>query len=410
MTLESYSISRVITLNIDSCVNTNQFLSQFDSFRSENVFSGEPLDFELSDRLNNNKIPPILDLAKPEEAKEILKIYQDLFFGTYPYREMNNELEIKKMIMNPSVQWVTFKTPNGNIAGCVTYVLDFFHKRGYIRGFMLKKKYQGNFDIIKAMIGSMIGMCCTFKNKILLWYVENRTAHTSSQYPMYRSGLEPIGFYPNKDVFFGKIESDLMQIAYDKKALKTLRSSEIPQIIPDAINCFNYSAGRYNLGIAKIKIPKLKLNKKDVEMYQRKLSKKITRDKFGYYSIKLYFTGSKSHFKFLYTSQVGNFEKTEYYVNNLEELFVFVQEFTRLAKLLKVRYYEIFISAYKVLHQTIFYKAGLRPRGYIPSWKFDQKRKVMKDHILFNYFEGDIDKNIKLIEEGKELLKSLKLI
>lgn len=410
MTLESYSISRVITLNVDSCVNTNQFLSRFDSFSSENIFSGEPLDFELSGRLNNNKVPPILDLAKPEEAKELTKIYQDLYYGTYPYREMNNELEVKKMIMDPSIQWVTFKNPNGSIVGCVTFVLDFFHKRGYIRGFMLKKKYQGYIDIIKAMIGSMIGMCCTFKNKILLWYVENRTAHTSSQYPMYRCGLEPIGFYPNKDIFFGKVESDLMQIAYDKKALKILRSRENPQIIPEAINCFNYSAERYNLGTAKIKTPKLKLNKEDIKMYQRKLNKKITRDKFGYYDIKLYFTGTKSYFKFLYTSQVGNFEKTEYYVNNLEELFVFVQEFNRLAKLLKVRYYEAFISAYEAEHQTIFYKAGLRPRGYIPSWNYDQKKNVFEDCILFNEFEGRVDSNIQLISKGKELLNCLNLI
>ena len=80
----------------------------------------------------------------------------------------------------------------------------------------------------------------------------------------------------------------------------------------------------------------------------------------------LYIPGTESYFKFLYTPQVQNFEKTEYSVNNLEELYVFVQDFKKLARLLKVRYCEAFISAYDVEHQSIFYNAGLNPRGYIP--------------------------------------------
>ncbi|MFX1399470.1 MAG: hypothetical protein ACFFAS_20790, partial [Promethearchaeota archaeon] len=191
MTFKNYPINRIISLNENSCENTNQFLMQFDSLGSEGVFSGEPLDFELSDRIENKKISPILELAKQKDAKEIVKIYRNLYYGTYPYREMEDELEVKKMIINPSIQWIIFKVPSRQIIGCITFILDFFNKRGYIRGFMLKKKYQGRIDVVKAMIGSMIGMCCSFKEKILSWYVENRTAHTSSQYPMYRCGIEP---------------------------------------------------------------------------------------------------------------------------------------------------------------------------------------------------------------------------
>ncbi len=93
----------------------------------------------------------------------------------------------------------------------------------------------------------------------------------------------------------------------------------------------------------------------------------------------------------------------------MEELYVFVQEFIKCGKELGIRYLEAFISAYKPTHQKIFYNAGLRTRGYIPSWKFDQQDEVFKDYILFNWFEGEISKDIKLIDEGKELFDILNL-
>ncbi|MFX1393974.1 MAG: hypothetical protein ACFFAH_10405 [Promethearchaeota archaeon] len=407
MTIENYYVNHL--LKDISIAKTNKFFENFSSFDSKNVFSGESLDFELKDRIHNKKIPPILELAKQKDAKEIVKIYRNLYYGTYPYREMEDELEVKKMIKNPSIQWIIFKAPSRRIVGCITFILDFFNKKGYIRGFMLKKMYQGRIDVVKAMIGSMIGMCCSFKDKILSWYVENRTAHTSSQYPMYKCGIEPIGFYPNKDVFLGKVESDLMQIAYDARALNGFRLKKIPQIIPEAQNCFKYSNERYNLGSVKVKFPKLKINREDVNNFQDKLTKDITTDQFGYHYVKLFIPGTDSYFKFLYTPQIQNFEKVEYKVENLEELFVYVQDFKRLASLLKIRYYEAFISAYKSDHQAMFYNAGLIPRGYVPSWNFNKEKNKLEDYILFNWFEGSISKDIKLIDEAKKLLTYLKL-
>ncbi|MFX1399564.1 MAG: hypothetical protein ACFFAS_21265, partial [Promethearchaeota archaeon] len=68
-----------------------------------------------------------------------------------------------------------------------------------------------------------------------------------------------------------------------------------------------------------------------------------------------------------------------------------------------------FISAYKLDHQAIFYNAGLIPRGYVPSWKFNQGKNNLEDYILFNWFKGPISKDIKLIDEAKKLLTYLKL-
>jgi len=398
-----------VSLNELFPCNTTQFIKPFEHVVDPDIHRGICLDFELSGREQKQKISPILRLARPEDAEKLVGIYTELYNGTYPYKEMEDVEEVRKYIRDPNVQWLVYQDPSYNIAGCITFVLDFDNKRGYIRGFMLKKKYQGTIDITKAMIGSMLGMIHKFKNKIYTWYVENRTAHAKSQYSMCVCGISPIGFFPNKDVFLGKIESDLMQILYDSRALEKYRASEIPSILPQVEPCYLYSDERYNLGYYHIKDPGEFLNDIKIEKIKNTISKTIVKDKFGYETIKFTIEGTNSYFEFLYTPQVQNFEKTKYHIHNLEELYVFVQEFIKCKNELEVRYCEVFVSAYKPEHQKLFYEAGLSPRGYIPSWEFNNQKNVFEDNILFNWFEGDIDDGIQLIEEGKGLLSVLGL-
>ena len=388
---------------------TNQFIKPFKQIIDPDIHKGICLDFELCDREQKSKVNPILRLARLEDAEEIVGIYKDLYDGTYPYKEMEDVDEVRKMINNPSIQWIIYQDPSFNIAGCITFVLDFDNRRGYIRGFMLKKKYQGYIDITKAMIGSMLGMIYTFRDQIYNWYVENRTAHAKSQYSMWVCGIAPIGFYPNKDVFLENVESDLMQILYDERALKQYRSESIPEIIPCVETCYLYSENRYSLGKYKIANPEIKLDHSEVKTIKRNLVKHISKDKFGYETIRFTLKNSDSYFEFLYTPHVQNFEKTNYYVANLEELSVFAREFIKCGKELGIRYCEVFISAYNSSHQKIFHDAGLRPRGYVPSWNYNVENEIFEDNILFNWFSGTLDKNIQLIDEGKDLLIALEL-
>jgi hypothetical protein len=82
-----------------------------------------------------------------------------------------------------------------------------------------------------------------------------------------------------------------------------------------------------------------------------------------------------------------------------------VQEFVKWKIKLRARYCEVYISAYQPEHQQIFYDAGLLPRGYIPSWKFNTKHSVFEDFILFNWHQGQISDEIQLIQEGWDLVK-----
>ncbi len=385
-------------------IYTEQFLKPFESVVNPDIHEGMTLDFALGDRIHTHKISPVLRFARPEDAEEIIEMYKKLYNGTYPYKEMEDVDEVRKMILDPNIQWVVYQDPSFNMAGCITFVLDFENKRGYIRGFMLKKKYQGYIDITKAMIGSMIGMLYKFRYIIYTWYVENRTAHAKSQYSMSVCGMAPIAFYPNKDIFMGKVESDLMQIFYDKKALTHFRTKKIPNFISSVEKCFKYADARYRLGNYSVQNPTVSCDVSQVIRLEKKLIKNIIHDRFGYETIRFTFPDSDSYFEFLYSPQVKNFEKTKYSVANIEELTIFVKEFIKCGTELGIRYYEAFVSGYEPSHQRVFYDAGLSPRGYIPSWNYDNNSGSFEDYILFNWCKGKISKDIQLIEEAKELL------
>ncbi|MHA2475301.1 MAG: GNAT family N-acetyltransferase, partial [Promethearchaeota archaeon] len=225
-----------------------QFLEPFENIVEPVFHKDMHLPFKIADRKHSHKVSPTLRLARPEDAHEIVEIYKELYKKTYPYKEMEDEQEVRRMIEDPSIQWIIYQDPSFKIAGCITFVLDFNNSRGYIRGFMLRERYQGYIDITKAMIGSMLGMLHKYKDIILMWYVENRTFHSKSQYSMWVCGIAPVGFYPNKDVFLGEVESDLMQVLYDEKVLREYRSHDIPRVISVVEPCYQYSEERYNLG------------------------------------------------------------------------------------------------------------------------------------------------------------------
>ena len=387
---------------------TQALLKPFKNVMDSELKEQVHFDFEIAEK-KQHKINPILRMARPEDAQEIIGIYKELYDGTYPYKEMEDEAEVRKMIDDPNVQWVIYQDPKYNIAGCITFVLDFTNKRGYIRGFMLKKKFQGHIDITRAMVGSMLAMLHKYKDSIYTWYVENRTAHAKSQYSMWVCGIAPIGIYPNKDIFMGKVESDLMQILYDERALKKHRCTTTPHLISPIDVCFQYSSNRYNLGSYTRNDPKITLNKLILNRLGKKLEKKVVADRFGYEEITLSLKGTDSFFTFLYTPQVQNFEKTKYHVESLEELYVFTQAFLQCKEELNVRYCELFVSAYSPEHQQVFFDAGFRPRGYVPSWEYCKDNDCFKDAILFSLFEGEMNKDIQLIEQGKELAQIIGL-
>ncbi|MFX1558897.1 MAG: hypothetical protein ACFFC9_16735 [Promethearchaeota archaeon] len=366
------------------------------------------LGFDIYDRIRE-KLDPIIGIAKPEDAKDIVKIYEELYVGTYPYREMVFNKSVLKLIKDPNVEWIVFKNLKYEIVGCITFVLNFKNKIGYIRGLMLKKQYQGILDITKAMVGAMVKVGEKYKDKILIYYVENRTAHAKSQYAMKFCGITPIAFCPNKDFFLKKVESVVFQIIYFEKVLENLRSKETPLIIESVLGSYLFADSMFCLGEAKIITPIISLDSRKVNKCAKKLKKRIVNEKYGYKRIILQLKHTKSYFRIVYTKTVNNFEKIEYKVKNLEELFIFAQELKNLIKEYQVRYCEILVSPYEPAHQKIFKDIGLKPRGYIPCFRYNSQTGRFEDNIMFNWYKGYIDKDIKLVDDAHKLIKFIEL-
>ena len=402
-------VQNVITFNELFSESTNHFLTPFNEIVKPSIHSGMELTFELTQKDRKKKISPILRLARTKDAEDVVSVYLDIYGGDYPYKEMEDVEKVRKMIESDEYKFLMFLDRDRTVVGCFTYQLDFEKHRGYMRGFNIKRQYQGYIDAVKACIGSMVGMWNEYNEDIAMWYCENRTAHSKSQYIAQVCGIKPVAFFPCKDIFMGKIESDLMQIVYNKETLREKRSKRIPHILPQVLPCFSYSDKRYNLGKVKMESPQLRLDYTEVFRLNYDLILSNQEDKFGYIKYKFTFPKSDSYFSFLYTPNVNNFEKVKYHVDSLEEFQVFTSRFTQLAIDLDVRYCEIFISAYNSSHQKIILDDGFKPRGYVPSWEYNHLTDEYEDHIVFNSFKGEIDQKLKLIEEGEDLIYHLNL-
>ncbi len=387
---------------------TQQFLQSFEELADCDFQEGTHFNFKIKGRSNKKRINPIIRMATLEDIDEIIYIYKDVYENTYPYKEMEDEQEIQKMLDSSNVEWLIFETVDHEIVGCFTFILDFEKKLGNIRGFNIKKKFLGKLDIMKMAMGSIIAMYKKYYDKIFRWYGECRTAHSKSQYFLSALGFKPVAFYPCKDVFYNKVESDLLILSYDERTLTTMRSKNTPKFLPEVLNGFLYSTNRYELGAYEIEnFDNITIKDRKIRKLEKVIEKHISRDRFGYESIKFTFKNSDSYFEFLYTPTVQNFEKTNYKVSCLEELYVFVQEFLKYGKDYNIRYCEAFISAYKPSHQKLILDFGLQPRGYVPSWKYNHKSRTFEDCILFNWFDGGVNEDIQLLQEGQNLVEIL---
>jgi len=249
----------VISYKSLSPKSVDEFLDIFEDVLSLDLENGMDLDFVIDSKMGNDKVSPTLVLARPQDAKDISDICKDVYEGSYPYKEIEDELKVRKMIESPEHHFVLFKIGEDTV-GCFRCALDFEHRKGYTGGFMVRKEYQGILDVTKSIIGSYAWMWSTYKEKILMWYCENRTAHAGSQYITSVCGIHTVAFFPNKDVFFNKVESDVMGVIFREKALNGYREKQTPQLIRSALDSFLHCDNLYNLGTFQLVSPDLNLN------------------------------------------------------------------------------------------------------------------------------------------------------
>ncbi|MBD3211220.1 MAG: hypothetical protein GF311_01335 [Candidatus Lokiarchaeota archaeon] len=385
---------------------TGDFLKKYEKYLHNNLYNEFRFPVKIRNK-KNKKFNPFLRLAIPEESHIIAEIVKETYEGTYPYKEMEDPFEINRMIKSGKYKFIVFLDEESKIIGSTCFVINLKEKKGYLRSLVVRKEWIGKIDAKRAYITACLMVWNIYRNKILLWWAETRTADAKTQAITRECGLIPIAWFPNKDIFYNRIESDLMIIIYNKKRLEKYRSKRIPSIIPCVIRCYEYSKLNYHLENPKIVSTNLKINERYLKKLEKKLRISKNQDKYGYVRYRFLLKDSKSFFEFVYTPKVKNFEKTKFKVRNPTELFLFLSHCTNLAEKLDIRYIEAYISSYESKHQQIFFNFGFKPRGYIPAWNINPLTCLFEDYILFNKYKKNLSE-MELTQESKDLITYIK--
>ena len=388
-------------------ITIQDFLRTYAKYKDLNLESG--ITFPKKSRSKAQKVTPTVQIAKPEEAQRISEIFEQVYQSTYPYKELESEKEIRKMIEDPDYNWILFKINGNEIIGCIGIEFDDSVKSMTLHGFAIKKEYQGMTSLPKLLLAGWVVLLNKYEKRALVWFGEARSAHSKSQFLGTYLGLKPIAFFPKKDIFFKREESEFLLILYDEDMLTKYRKKETPKIIPRVLTCYSYVLKRYQLGFPEIKNHvDLDFSYKKIKTIKQNLIYQEEKDNLGNSLITISINNSNAYISFLHNPLIRIFEKTDYKVSNKEQLFVFVEEVKELIKKLKIRYFEFFASAYHPTHQTILYDAGLKAFGYIPSFKYVKEEDVFEDQIVFIYYEGKVNGDLKMIPETENFLKSIK--
>ena len=219
-------------------------------------------------------------------------------------------------------------------------------------------------------------------------------------------GINTIAIFPNKDIFYGEIESDVMGIMYSQEALSNLRSKKVPSLIEGSVDSFLHADNLYQLGFFHLVSPQIKLDMEKIEKLRGLISTQSSTDKYGYEHHSFMFKGLPSFFNFLHTKSICNYEKAKYKVNCLEELFVFLEEVKKKIIEQGIRYCEFFVPAYKPEYQQLFSDFGFLARGYAPCFHYNMVEQCYEDQIIFNWYQGEIE-HIELLPQGQELFDML---
>jgi len=399
--------SRNVTKPKSEIISIEDMLNTYPLLREINLEKGH--NFEESTR-NSKKIPS-LKFATEKDAEEITQIFKEVYENTYPYKQMENISEIQSMIRSPNYYWIIFTLKPDIIAGCIGIRLDFENKIGNFFGFAFRKKFQHKADISTASIACVVAPMYKFKNQIFIWFAEIRSSYSSIQYIAKLTGLSPVGLLPNKDIFFNQPESEILFITYNQEILDDLRNSQKPQLISPAIFCYFHAFQKYNLGLPVIQNNndlESELDQNKIELNRKIILRRIEKDKFGNELITISMKETNNYFQFFHYNNIQIVEKVNYKISALEDLYVFLEEIKSIIREYKLRYFEIFLSAYDSNHQTLFYNAGFKPTGYIPAFKYNKDKNMYEDQVLFVYHEKELNKNTHLIRETVEFLKTIK--
>ncbi len=407
MVLKQKPIAKGVVKTRKTVITIQDFLRINAKYKDLSLEKG--ISFSKRSSSNAQKVTLSVQIAKPEEAQSISEIFKQVYRNTYPYKELENVQEIRKMIEDPDYNWLLFKIDGDKAIGCAGVKFTPSAKSIYLHGFAIKKEYQGMTSLPKLILAAWVVFLKKYEKKALMCFGEARSAHSKSQSLSDYLGLKPIAFFPKKDIFFDREESEFLLILYDEDLIVKYRRKETPKIIPRVLPCYYFARERYQLEFPELSEHlTLDFDDNKIQAIKQNLVYQEENDTLGNTLVTISISNSDAYISFSHQPQVRIFEKINYSVSNKEQLFVFIAEVKEQMKKYNIRYLELYASAYHPIHQAMLFNTGLKPFGYVPCFKYLKEENIFEDQIVFIYYEGKVNGNLRMIAETENFLKVIK--
>ena len=385
--MEAITPQKSISLEIIPCKTIDDFIENYDlngTYRRHGVKS-------------RNAHITITRPTTFSEAQAIVAIYQEIYHGTYPYKEMLDAEYVFHTFTDPTYYWKIFTTTDPTtsdsiLVGCFTIVVDETHKRAYMRGLNILPSYQGKVNVRELSYGMIKRFFADHKEVVYSWYNESRTEHSIVQYLSHNIGAMPYAFFGGKDYFNGEKESDMLMVAHTQEALHSLRHP------PEKIH--HNLMGLY-FRIAYLhqfeQIPKcesqmvLDVNTLDIAIQADKCRIHIEDKGYGYSQVTFSIPDSSDYMTFLHTKSVFNIEKIEFHYENLSTMAAILEFLTQYATEEHIEYIEFTISAANTHLTEYFLQSQYRIAGYIPAWIHSKHHpNQLEDAVVFSWHAPQI--------------------
>lgn len=348
-----------------------------------------------------------------EVAEAVVKIYNSIYKGTYPYHEMLDVENVYHTFSNPKYYWRVFQIEQtGQIIGCCTIVVDLYNRRAYCRGLNILPEFQGQVGVRELSSGMMRAFLVHYHDQIDKWFIEARTAHTAVQYIANMAGAKPHALLFNKDQFFHKYETDCFQVAYRYSAMHSQRIPPLTlplQIAP----LYEYICHLHDLSLNEITFyfPKPKCKDQKKKHLSTSLILNETELEYGYRQIRLEDTYTGSYWQAEFIPEIQTLEHISYQFTDENLISIFVTEINCMI-CQENRYIEwqVPVSDTKLV-EAMLSNEKFRVIGYLPAWRrVNQNSSFFEDVVVFAHLRGSLaNKSMKLIPSAKQLCNFLEI-
>ncbi len=313
----------------------------------------------------------------------------------YPYPESFDPEWVHKIGIDKNTDWkVVRDTTTDKVIGGGAVIMDPKNQRGYVRGVMIDPDYQGYGLASYILVNAFRDIIARWRDRIKIFWTENRTAHSRSQAISEASGMKPVGLLPHKDIFLEKRETDLLYALYSMNALKNRRPE--PTLIPEVLPIFKTVGRQFRLDDAVLtSVPRTHANGYEVKG-------SITIDKYLYQYIT--FRANGKELKFEVNPRTFVAEKTWFSPDIDPTTLRTLLRFARVALDPNLFYMECYVSAFEPTHQQVFVDTGFTPTGYIPGWDMVNGKK--EDVLIMSWVkEMPQLSNLRLTRRATKIAK-----